>query len=116
MAHRNAGQRQFTGRESDGTGLYFYRAVPPENRPVPQKVYRRPVMRRQEPAERSRHICGTSLESSMLVAGLMVRGVSFSAQLTEWLGQVAVGGVHADRTWAVGVRGDSSNRKVTNAL
>ena len=26
MAHRNAGQRQFTGRESDGTGLYFYRA------------------------------------------------------------------------------------------
>ena len=40
-------------------------AVPPENRPVPQKVYR-PVMRRQEPAERSRHICGTSLESSML--------------------------------------------------
>src|SRR5437870_11432767 len=42
------------------------RAVPPENRPVPQKVYRRPVMRRQEPAERSRHICGTSFESSML--------------------------------------------------
>ncbi len=25
-------------------------------------------MRRQEPAERSRHICGTSLESSMLYA------------------------------------------------
>ena len=49
-------------------------------------------------------------------AGLNVRGVSFSAQLTEWLGEVAVGGVHADRTWAVGVRGDSSNRKVTNAL
>ena len=44
------------------------RAVPPENRPVPQKVYRRPVTRRQEPAERSRHICGTSLESSMLTA------------------------------------------------
>src|SRR5881409_2776483 len=44
----------------------IFRAVPPENRPVPQKVYRRPVMRRQEPAERSRHICGTSLESSML--------------------------------------------------
>src|SRR5437667_2000208 len=42
------------------------RAVPPKNRPVPQKVYRRPVTRRQEPAERSRHICGTSLESSML--------------------------------------------------
>src|SRR5436190_19069530 len=45
---------------------HAFRAVPPENRPVPQKVYRRPVMRRQEPAERSRHICGTSLESSML--------------------------------------------------
>src|SRR5205809_2424270 len=45
-----------------------FRAVPPENRPVPQKVYRRPVMRRQEPAERSRYICGTSLESSMLLA------------------------------------------------
>jgi len=26
-------------------------------------------MRRQEPAERSRHICGTSLESSMLLVG-----------------------------------------------
>src|SRR5438093_7628117 len=76
MAHRNAGQRQFTGRESDGTGLYFYRAVPPENRPVPQKVYRRPVMRRQEPAERSRHICGTSLESSMLLQDRL---------LEEWL-------------------------------
>src|SRR5207247_3546391 len=25
------------------------RAVPPENRPVPQKVYRRPVMRRRNP-------------------------------------------------------------------
>ena len=45
---------------------HAFRAVPPENRPVPQKVYRRPVTRRQEPAERSRHICGTSLESSML--------------------------------------------------
>src|SRR5438876_11150810 len=52
------------------------RAVPPENRPVPQKVYRRPVMRRQEPAERSRHICGTSLESSMLLQDRL---------LEEWL-------------------------------
>jgi len=49
-------------------------------------------------------------------AGLIVRGVSFSAQLTEWLGQVAVGGVHADRRCTICEPGDSSNRKVTNAL
>src|SRR5438552_18858743 len=53
------------GGDRQGASKTF-RAVPPENRPVPQKVYRRPVMRRQEPAERSRHTCGTSPESSML--------------------------------------------------
>src|SRR5438552_10488355 len=65
------------GGDRQGASKTF-RAVPPENRPVLQKVYRRPVMRRQEPAERSRHICGTSLESSMLLKATLTQ--------TAWAG------------------------------
>src|SRR5205809_5652516 len=62
---------------------HAFRAAPPEHRPVPQKVYRRPVTRRQEPAERSRHICGTSLESSMLYARNAQRITMVSSSVSD---------------------------------